>query len=149
MKNLKRLAHQQGFTQQGFTQKGFTLIEMMIVVAIMAIIAGIAVPSYQNNIRKANRQDGMDMALEVAQRMERCFTAYSAYNNANCPTAATTSTKGHYAVTVVATASTFTVTAAATTAQQKKDTACTKFIVDQTGKRTAKDSADAATTTCW
>jgi len=84
---------QQGMTREFLTgqglstravlrQQGFTLVEMMIVVVIMAIIASIAVPSYQNNIRKANRADGMDMALEVAQRMERCFTAYSAYNNA-------------------------------------------------------------------
>lgn len=140
----------QGLSTQGvLRQQGFTLVEMMIVVVIMAIIASIAVPSYQNNIRKANRADGMDMALEVAQRMERCFTAYSAYNNANCPTAATTSTKGHYSIAVSAAASAFTVTATASSNQQKKDTQCKTFAVDQTGKKTATDASNAATTTCW
>lgn len=58
---------------------GFTLIEVMIVVAIIGILAAIAYPSYQEHVRKARRADAQTALLELAQFMERHYTANGKY----------------------------------------------------------------------
>jgi type IV pilus assembly protein PilE len=58
-------------------QRGFTLIELMVVVAIVAILAAIAVPSYQRHIVKTNRQDAMAVLQSAAQAMERYYAKHN------------------------------------------------------------------------
>lgn len=57
--------------------RGFTLIEMMIVVVILGILVGIALPSYQEHVRKGYRAEGQAFLNDVAARQER----YSSQNN--------------------------------------------------------------------
>lgn len=58
---------------------GFTLIEMMIVVAVVAILAAIALPSYQESVRKSRRGQAKADLVELAQRVERFHTINNTY----------------------------------------------------------------------
>lgn len=60
-------------------QKGFTLIEMLIVVAILGILAGIALPSYTRYVKDAREKAALGVLQEAAQGMERRFTASNQY----------------------------------------------------------------------
>lgn len=60
-------------------QKGFTLIEVMIVVAIVAIITAIALPSYTQHVRKAKRTDAKVELLRIAQLQESYFVQNLTY----------------------------------------------------------------------
>jgi len=51
--------------------KGFTLIELMIVVAVIGILAGIAYPSYQDYIIRAKRGDAKAAILTVQLAQEK------------------------------------------------------------------------------
>jgi len=60
-------------------QKGFTLIELMIVVAIVAILAAVVYPSYQDSITKAKRAEGRAALMQVMQQQERYYTQNNTY----------------------------------------------------------------------
>jgi type IV pilus assembly protein PilE len=50
---------------------GFTLIEMMVVVAILAIVAAIAYPTYMDHVRKGHRAAAQAFLVEVASREQQ------------------------------------------------------------------------------
>jgi type IV pilus assembly protein PilE len=141
-------------------KNGFTLIELMIAVAIIAILAGIAYPAYEKQIQKTNRSDAKVTLSDVAQRLQRCFTAQSSYNPAAGKCTVVDELKGsgvvskesHYVIkpAVALTDSTYQITATATSARQLKDTDCKTFTLDQTGVKSAKNSGNADNTeSCW
>lgn len=69
---------------------GFTLIEVMITVAIVAILAAVAYPSYRDQVRRAARAEAKGAMLENVQFLERNYTVNSCYhrNDAACASAA-------------------------------------------------------------
>jgi type IV pilus assembly protein PilE len=72
---------------------GFSLIELLVAVAIVAIIAAVALPSYKQYVYKSSRSSAEAILMESAQYMERYYTANnSSYAGATLP--ATTAPKG-------------------------------------------------------
>ena len=55
-------------------QHGFTLTELMIVVAVLAILAGIAIPSYSHFTKKAQLRKAQAALLENAHALEQAYT---------------------------------------------------------------------------
>jgi len=61
-------------------QHGVTLIELMGVVTIIAILAAIAIPSYNNYVMRARRTEARGNLQELSQYLERYFTESGRYD---------------------------------------------------------------------
>lgn len=127
--------------------RGVTLIELMIAVVIVGILAAVAYPSYQDQVRKTRRSDGQAALLDVAQRLERCFTRFNRYNSNDCAVHAdladgdgVTSPEGWYTITNTNVgALTFTLSAAPQGAQTADS--CGTLTLTHTGVRSPAN--------CW
>ncbi|WP_333796990.1 type IV pilin protein [Rheinheimera sp.] len=126
--------------RSGKRSKGFTLIEVMVTVVIIAIIASIAFPAYQQMVLRSHRSDAIDTLATTAQLLERRFTETNSYTGLVLPT---TSTHGYYSITADVKASSYTLTATAT-GRQAKDTECKTFTIDNTGQKQATTAG-----VCW
>ncbi|HWY73334.1 MAG TPA: type IV pilin protein [Burkholderiaceae bacterium] len=138
--------------------RGFTLIELMIVVVIVAILAAVALPSYQNSIRKSRRPDAKTALLDLAAREERYYTVNNTYTNvaanlgyAALPVNLGTGSKPDYTLSVSAfTATTFSLQALAQN-DQVNDT-CGSYTLDNLGNQLniyPAGTAAAAIFGCW
>lgn len=58
---------------------GFTLIEVMVVLVIVSILAGVAYPSYQESVRKAKRTEGRVALMELVQQQEMYYSQHNSY----------------------------------------------------------------------
>lgn len=68
-------------------QHGFTLIELMIVIAVVAILAAIGYPSYQEQVAKGRRADVQRALMEAEQYMRRYFNARDTFEGVSLPAA--------------------------------------------------------------
>jgi type IV pilus assembly protein PilE len=130
--------------------RGFTLIELLIVMVIASVLAMIAVPSYQASVIKSRRADGRVVLNDTAQRLERCYTQFGAYDAADCAIAdgeEIASREGFYLLTVaVADAATYTLTAAPQ-GPQENDEDCGSLGLTNTGERSI--TGDGELERCW
>jgi len=127
---------------------GFTLIELMIVVAVVAILAAIAWPSYQEYVRRGQRAEARAAVLKAEGWLERFYTENNRYsnnaaNNANSAfstlfaTVPTGSAAGaaRYTVALTVDATTYTVTVAP--ANGMVGDACGSYVKTSTGTLTS------------
>lgn len=127
---------------------GFTLIELMVVVAVIALLASIAVPSYQRYVIKSRRAAASACLMELAQFAERHRTttmSYAGLTAAMLPTTqCRTDLDGHYTFGFAGTpsAAAFTLQATPQGTQAAKDTDCGTLGVDQKGSKSASGGGE-------
>ena len=128
-------------------RNGFTLVELMIVVAVVAILAGVAFPSYQEHVRKARRSDGKEALLRLQIEQERWRTNNASYASSPATLGlGTASVEGYYTIGITsgsATATGYTATATAT-GVQTADTGCTTLTLT-----VGSGSEQRTPATCW
>ena len=138
---------------------GFTLIEVLIVVVIVGILLSVALPGYQESMRKGRRADAKAALMDVANKQERLMLDRSRYTadmtELGFAADPMISEEGHYSVdrVVSGTCPVASLTCYALQATpvaggaQAGDTRCAAFTLDSTGEKGATGTAPAGE--CW
>ena len=148
--------------------RGFSLVELVVTMGILAIIASIAIPSYNSYVLKSHRTEAKTALLDMASMEERFFSTQNVYSTTATDLGYTTfpvtigngNVNGDYQIAApnvtaavaptaavpAGTPASFTITATAVNTQAN-DSTCTTFTISSTGAQTATPAANAAT--CW
>lgn len=130
--------------------RGFTLIELMIVVAVVAILAAIAYPSFNDAVRKSRRGQAKADLVEYAQIAERFRTinnTYAGFDTQYSLPGQSPREAGapeRYRLTYAANGATFTITATPQ-GPQAVDT-CGTLSINQAGVKT---NSAGTLSQCW
>lgn len=138
-------------------QRGLTLIEVVIVVAIVGILAGVAYPTYTNYIQKSRRADATNILSIINLAEERFFAANGYYamtlSSLNIPSEAQSGATlgGHYSIAAqfgsTGNNGSYVVTATPVAGKsQAGDDDCKTFTMNQAGVENATGDD---TTHCW
>jgi type IV pilus assembly protein PilE len=129
---------------------GFTLIELMIAVAVAAILAAVALPSYREHVATSRRVDARTALMSVAQLMERAYGERGTYAQVTLGTNGvypSRSPQGYYTLTIESkSASGYTLKATPTGAQASDR--CGSFTLDQANTR-GVSGGSLISAQCW
>lgn len=132
------------------SQRGFTLIEVMIVVAIVAILASIAIPSYRDYVTRSKLVEAHTQLASMSVRMEQFFQDTRTYAGAcQAGTVAPAPTGKQFDFTCpTLTAATYVVTA---TGKPAQGTGGFTYTINQNNERatTLVPTGWTANATCW
>ena len=116
--------------------RGFTLLELMVVVAIVAILAGVAFNSYLNQVAKARRSDALRVLNDLALRQEKWRTNNAEYGDvddlcapaANCNALVDAGSSPYYSISAAdITGTTYTLTATPRVGSAQENDKCGAF----------------------
>ncbi len=138
------------------SSRGFTLIEVMVVLVIVGILLGVALPTYQNSMQKGRRSDAKSALLDAANRQEQYMLDRGSYTldmtELGFGEDPYISEDAHYSVDAavcddgeIDRCFVLTATPRAGT-PQSEDTRCNNFMLGSDGSKTASGS-DASN--CW
>lgn len=64
---------------------GVTLVELLVCLALVGILLGVALPAYREHIRRVHRVDAQKALVELAQSLDRFYTSRGTYVGATLP----------------------------------------------------------------
>jgi len=128
--------------------RGFNLIELMIVLAILAIVVALGYPSYRDQIKKSRRTEGMGQLLELADRMERAYIDQGSYPGQITKLYTTTTAGGFYTISIVSADNiSFKISATPTRRGGQDTDKCGTFILTSLGEKSVSGSSP--NSACW
>lgn len=126
--------------------KGFTLIELMVVIAVIGILAAIAIPSFNEQVRKSRRSEAIQTLSDLQLRQERWRSNHSTYGS--LADLGGSPSLSYYTVTVTNnTATGYTLTATPNAGGPQAGDRCGNFILQSAGGVVTKSNSTGLN--CW